>query len=65
MTKKLASRRGRSSSAPPPAAPDRHERVQLEAYLIAERRGFAPGNELDDWLAAERIVDAAAVVTAP
>jgi hypothetical protein len=23
------------------------------AYFIAERRGFAPGNELNDWLAAE------------
>jgi hypothetical protein len=32
--------------------------VQLEAYLLAERRGFAPGGELDDWLEAERIVEA-------
>ncbi len=74
MMKKPASRRGRSSSAPPPAepaapetpvvlaAPDRLQRVQLEAYLIAERRGFAPGNELEDWLAAERIVDGRADV---
>ena len=44
------------------AAPDRLQRVQLEAYLIAERRGFAPGNELEDWLAAERIVDGRADV---
>jgi hypothetical protein len=28
------------------------------AYLRAERRGFAPGHETDDWLAAEAEVDA-------
>lgn len=28
------------------------------AYGLAERRGFAPGHELEDWLAAEREVDA-------
>jgi hypothetical protein len=27
------------------------------AYLRAERRGFAPGNEHEDWLAAEAEVD--------
>lgn len=29
------------------------------AYLRAERRGFASGNELDDWLEAEAEVEAA------
>jgi hypothetical protein len=28
------------------------------AYFMAERRGFAPGHELEDWLAAEREVAA-------
>jgi hypothetical protein len=28
------------------------------AYLRAERRGFAPGHEAEDWLAAEVEVDA-------
>jgi hypothetical protein len=28
------------------------------AYLRAERRAFAPGNETEDWLAAEVEVDA-------
>jgi hypothetical protein len=28
------------------------------AYLRAERRGFAPGQETEDWLAAEVEVDA-------
>ncbi len=31
----------------------RHAAVAREAYFRAERRGFAPGYELDDWLAAE------------
>ena len=29
------------------------------AYYAAEQRNFQPGDELSDWLAAERIVDAA------
>lgn len=32
---------------------DGHERVRIAAYFLAERRGFAPGHELEDWLAAE------------
>jgi len=30
-----------------------YARIRVAAYLRAERRGFAPGNEIDDWLAAE------------
>jgi hypothetical protein len=32
--------------------------VAERAYYKAERRGFAPGHELEDWLAAEREVAA-------
>ena len=35
----------------------RRQLVAAEAYLLAERRGFAGGNELDDWVAAEVVVD--------
>ena len=35
-----------------------HELIAREAYFFAERRGFAPGSELDDWLAAEARVNA-------
>jgi hypothetical protein len=35
------------------------------AYWIAERRGFAPGHELSDWLAAEREVDRACGLMEP
>ena len=35
----------------------RRQLVAAEAYFLAERRGFAGGNELEDWVAAERVVD--------
>ena len=38
--------------------PDARRRlVAAEAYFIAERRGFAAGNELEDWVTAEAVVD--------
>ena len=36
---------------------DRESRIAEAAYWRAERRGFAAGQELDDWLAAEKEVD--------
>jgi hypothetical protein len=36
-----------------------HEMVAEAAYYTAERRGFAPGFELEDWLAAEHEVEKA------
>jgi Protein of unknown function (DUF2934) len=39
-------------TAPAPSAPRDVVIAQL-AYSLAEARGFAPGRELDDWLAAE------------
>ena len=36
----------------------RHALIAAAAYLRAERRGFAPGHETDDWFAAEAEVDA-------
>lgn len=35
-----------------------HELIAMEAYFCAERREFAPGSELDDWLEAEARVNA-------
>jgi hypothetical protein len=32
--------------------------VAVNAYYRAERRGFAPGREIDDWLAAEAELEA-------
>ena len=39
------------TGAQPPVTP---EQIALAAYYCAERRGFTPGHELDDWLDAER-----------
>ncbi len=36
----------------------RRAMIAQAAYLRAERRGFAPGGEEEDWLAAEAEVDA-------
>ncbi|HMN47104.1 MAG TPA: DUF2934 domain-containing protein [Povalibacter sp.] len=35
----------------------REERIAMNAYWRAASRQFAPGHELDDWLAAEAEVD--------
>ncbi|MDP8984289.1 MAG: DUF2934 domain-containing protein [Pseudomonadota bacterium] len=62
-TRKVAAKRSAEmsgSQASPPAAAvtmtapsDRQLMIEREAYLRAERRGFEPGHELEDWLAAE------------
>jgi len=40
------------------AGEDRYRMIAERAYFRAEQRGFTPGKELDDWLAAEIEVDA-------
>jgi len=35
----------------------RRQLVAAEAYFLAERRGFAAGGELEDWVTAEVMVD--------
>lgn len=37
---------------------DRYRMIAEAAYFRAEQRGFAPGDELADWLAAELDIDA-------
>ena len=49
----------RSSDGTAAPSPDREERIRRAAYAAAERRGFEPGHETDDWLAAEREIDSA------
>jgi hypothetical protein len=34
--------------------PDQDARIAELAYLKAERRGFTPGHDLDDWLESEQ-----------
>lgn len=46
--------------AVPEAGENRARKIAEAAYYHAEKRGFAPGAELEDWLAAEREIDALA-----
>ena len=46
-------------------AQTRHDMILRAAYSMAECRGFEPGHELEDWLAAERQIDAAIACGAP
>jgi Protein of unknown function (DUF2934) len=52
----------RASATPAPrmalTREGRHALIAEKAYLRAERRGFDPGHETEDWLAAEAEVDA-------
>ncbi|MBM0107432.1 DUF2934 domain-containing protein [Steroidobacter sp. S1-65] len=41
----------------PSFSDSREARIAEAAYWRAERRGFAPGHELEDWLSAEREID--------
>jgi hypothetical protein len=40
------------------AGEDRRRLIAEAAYFRAEQRGFVPGSELEDWLAAEIEIDA-------
>jgi Protein of unknown function (DUF2934) len=37
---------------------ERHEMVAVAAYYRAERRGFLPGHEREDWFEAAAVIDA-------
>jgi hypothetical protein len=38
----------------PPQEPEWHRAIAEAAYYLAEKRGFAGDNALEDWLAAEQ-----------
>jgi hypothetical protein len=42
------------------AKPDMRAAIAERAYYKAERRGFTPGHDVEDWLAAEREIAALA-----
>ena len=56
---------GQDADSQPAASPggaqatEREERIRSAAYALSARRGFAPGGDTDDWLEAERQIDAA------
>lgn len=41
------------ADATPVEPADRYQLIAEAAYFIAQRRGFAPGSELEDWIQAE------------
>ena len=46
------------SGAPAELSPqERREMVAVAAYYLAEQRGFAPGEDVEDWLQAEQYID--------
>jgi hypothetical protein len=56
FAKVQAQERPLEQSQPQPATPieaELHAMISEAAYYRAERRGFAPGMEADDWLQAE------------
>ena len=55
QSKASTSSQQRSSSASNPSASNIKiaEQIAIAAYLKAQARGFEPGHELEDWLAAE------------
>lgn len=60
--RKSTTKKGRSSAAQLDSKLDaekRHALIAEAAYLRAERRGFAPGHEIEDWVAAETEIDLA------
>ena len=52
--KPAASKTDRKSAVAPE---ERYKMIAAAAYLRAERRGFASGHALDDWIAAEAEID--------
>jgi hypothetical protein len=52
-TPKQDNPQARPGSSPALSAQERERRVAQAAYFRAEKRGFAPGGELQDWVEAE------------
>ena len=46
-----------ATPAPSPGWPAREQMIAEAAYYRAEQRNFAPGREMEDWLAAELEID--------
>ena len=46
-----------AATRPTVSAEQRHNYIEVAAFYVAQRRGFAPGNPVDDWAMAELEVD--------
>lgn len=54
---KTGRRAGSGVHRAPVSAGERERMIAMEAYYRAERRGFAPGHELEDWCEAEAEIE--------
>lgn len=54
---KTGRRAGSGVRRAPVSAGERERMIAMEAYYRAERRGFAPGHELEDWCEAEAEIE--------
>ncbi|GAC1457415.1 MAG: hypothetical protein PVS2B3_12290 [Steroidobacteraceae bacterium] len=55
--RRTATRKSGAGGSRAVSAESRRTMIAERAYLRAERRGFAPGREAEDWLAAEAEID--------
>lgn len=65
QVKAKASRGKRPNGVTALSADERRAMIEQAAYFRAERRGFAPGHELQDWIAAEVEVDQLLAASGP
>ena len=57
VSKDVASKPRKAAPKRTVSAEQRNNYVEIAAFYIAERRGFAPGDLVADWLAAEAEID--------
>jgi len=59
VTATTAAKPARTRARKPAGVPPEQRRhyIEMAAYYIAERRGFAPGDPLKDWVQAEAEID--------
>lgn len=63
MAKQKSGSTGTQAQATPAANPSampvaREQMIAVAAYYLAEQRSFSPGQEVEDWLQAEKGLDA-------
>lgn len=57
VTKKSVKRKAAPRKSTTISYEDRYQKIAEAAYLMAEKQGFAPGQELRNWLEAEKEID--------
>ena len=57
VTKKSVKKKAASRKQKTISYEDRYQKIAEAAYLMAEEQGFAPGQELRNWLEAEKQID--------